>query len=244
VSAEPSRVAYVGDVHLDLGDPDVAPFTRMLHGLSATCDSLVLMGDLFNLWIGRPGMQLAHQHEVAETLRAIRGRGVAVHYIEGNRDYGIGAAFLGDLFDTAGDQGLELRVAARSLWAIHGDLANRADRRYRAWRRLSRGPVWRCFSLLPAGLQLRVAGKLETWMRSTNLAFKGAFPRERIGEYASEFVARGHDAVVLGHFHIEKHWQLPAGGSVYVLPEWKGSRRILVADASGIRFVDSDDFRG
>ena len=240
MTVERSRVAFIGDVHLDLGDAAVEPFTRTLHRLSETCDSVVLMGDLFNLWIGQPELQAAHQHKVADALRTIRGRGVAVHYIEGNRDYGIGRAFQGDLFDTAGDEGLEQRVAGRLLWAIHGDLANRADRRYRAWRWLSRsGPFWHCFNVLPATLRLRVAGKLETWMRSTNLAFKGAFPRAMIGDYASKFAARGYDAIVLGHFHVEKHWQLEGGTSVYVLPEWKGSRRHLVADGDGVRFVDS-----
>jgi UDP-2,3-diacylglucosamine hydrolase len=240
MTMERSRVAYIGDVHLDLGDPALEPFTRMLLDLSETCDALVLMGDLFNLWVGQPQMQLAHQHEVAKTLRTIRRRGVTVHYIEGNRDYRIASAFQGDLFDTAGDDGLELRVGARSVFAIHGDLVNRSDRRYRAWRRFSRsGPFWGCFNLLPASLRLRVAGKLETWMRSTNLAFKAAFPDAMVEEYASGFVSRGYDAIVLGHFHTEKHWDLAGGGSVYVLPEWKGSRRHLVADAEGVRFVDS-----
>ncbi len=244
MSVERSRVAFIGDVHLDLGDAAVEPFTRMLQRLSETCDSLVLMGDLFNLWIGHPQLQMAHQHEVAQALRAIRGRGVAVHYVEGNRDFRIGRAFQGDLFDTAGDGGLEQRVCGRSVWAIHGDLANRADRRYRAWRRFSRSSsFWGCFNLLPMGLRLRVAEKLEIWMRRTNLEHKRVFPRGMIDGYAAEFAARGHDAVVLGHFHVEKHWQLSGGASVYVLPEWKGSRRHLVADDAGIRFVDSDDGR-
>ena len=239
MTVERSRVVFVGDVHLDLDDPAVEPFVRMLHRLSGTCDTLVLMGDLFNLWIGHPQLQLAHQIEVAEALRAIRGRGVAVHYVEGNRDFRIGRAFQGDLFDSAGDGGLEQHVHGRSVWAIHGDLANRDDRRYRAWRRLSRSNAfWRCFNLLPARLRLHVAAKLETWMRSTNLAHKRVFPRAMIEDYATEFAAHGHDAIVLGHFHVEKQWQLSGGASVYVLPEWKGSRRVLVADADGIRFED------
>ena len=71
MSAERSRVAFIGDVHLDLGDAAVEPFTRMLHHLSETCDSLVLMGDLFNLWIGQPELQSAHQHEVAEAFHRL-----------------------------------------------------------------------------------------------------------------------------------------------------------------------------
>ena len=237
MSAERSRVAVIGDVHLDLGDPDVEPFCRMLQRLAETCDSLVLIGDLFNLWIGDPALQQAHQLEVVDTLRAIRGRGVAVHYVEGNRDFRIGQAFRGDAFDTVTDAGLEQSVAGRSLWAVHGDLANLADRRYRAWRRLCRsGSFWFCFNLLPVRLRLAVATRLEAWMRGTNLAQKAAFPHEMITDYASGFAAQGHDAIVLGHFHVEKHWELKEGAGVYVLPMWKRRRRHLVADSRGIRF--------
>ena len=241
MTEEKKRIAFIGDVHLDLDDLEVAPFGKLLLRLSESCDALVLMGDLFNLWIGQRGLQQTHQLEVAKVLREIRRRGVDVHYIEGNRDYRIGQAFGGDLFDTSSDAGLAARVASRSIWAIHGDLANLDDRRYRSWRRLSRStPFWACFNLLPTRLRMRFAAGVEARMRRTNLAFKRDFPQEMIGDYAEQFVARGHDAVVLGHFHIEKHWRLAGGAEVFVLPEWKASRRHLLADADGIRFVDSD----
>ncbi len=233
------RVAFIGDVHLDLDDADVGPFTRTLRRLSESCDALVLMGDLFNLWIGHPKLQQDHQRKVAETLRAIRGRGVAVHYIEGNRDFRVARIYAGDLFDRAGDDGMEFRVGGRSIWAIHGDLANRADRRYRTWRGLSRsGAFWFCFNLIPLGLRLAAANRLEGWMRTTNIQQKSAFPREMVDDYASDFAANGHDAIVLGHFHVEEYWTLDGGAGVYVLPLWKDGRRVLVADEDGLRFEE------
>ncbi len=231
------RVAFIGDVHLDLGDPDIAPFIGTLHRLSGDCDTLVLMGDLFNLWIGHPRLQQEHQRQVAEALRTIRQRGVALHYVEGNRDFRIARMCGGDLFDTAVDDGLALQVGDRSIWAIHGDLANRSDRRYRTWRRLSRsGALWSCFNLIPAGLRFASAHRLEAWMRTTNIQQKQAFPREMVDDYANVFAARGHDAIVLGHFHIEKQWTLEGGAGVYVLPLWKRARRVLIADEDGLRF--------
>jgi UDP-2,3-diacylglucosamine hydrolase len=240
VSREHERIAYIGDVHLEPGDPDLAAFNRMLERLAAECTALVLMGDLFTLWIGQPGLQGPHHTAVLETLRAIRKRGVETHYIEGNRDFGIGGLFRGDAFDTSDEHGLGLRVAGRSLWAIHGDLANTADWQYRSWRGISRfAGFWWCFNMLPAGRRLAVAERLERTMRGTNLAHKREFPTELISSYAESFVARGHRDVVLGHFHVEKHWVLDDGAAVWVLPEWKGSRRHLLADPDGVRFVDS-----
>ena len=76
-------------------------------------------------------------------------------------------------------------------------------------------------------------------MRGSNLAFKREFPEALVRGYAQAICADGFDAVILGHFHIEKELPLEGGRCVYVLPEWKGSRRHLEADGEGLRFVDS-----
>lgn len=240
MSREHRRVAYIGDVHIEPGDPDLGAFNRMLERVAEECSALVLMGDLFTLWIGQPELQGPHQEAVLDTLRAIRRRGVETHYIEGNRDFGIGRVYEGDAFDTSGEHGLGLRVPGRSLWAIHGDLANTADRQYRMWRGFSRfAGFWWCFNLLPARRRMAVAERLERTMRGTNIAHKSEFPTELISSYAAGFMELGHRDVVLGHFHVEKQWTLDGGAGVWVLPEWKGSRRHLLADVDGVRFVDS-----
>ena len=242
MSRERSRIAFIGDVHLDLGDPELPAFTAMLLTLSDSCDTVVLMGDLFNLWIGQDELQQPHQREVAATLRELRARGVQVHYVEGNRDYRVETVSGGELFDSVGYGGLSLRVAGHSLWAIHGDQANPTDRRNNVWRWISRSSLcWWCFNRLPPGSRLKLAKRLEARMRRMNLAFKDGFPHAQVEAYACAFARHGHDAIVLGHFHIEKQWTLENGSQVYVLPEWKGSRRHLEADAAGVRFVDSRD---
>ena len=61
--------------------------------------------------------------------------------------------------------------------------------------------------------------------------------------FAGPHLAAGHDAVVLGHFHVERDLDAgPAypGRRILVLPEWKGSRRHLRVSATGdVAFVDS-----
>lgn len=88
-----------------------------------------------------------------------------------------------------------------------------------------------------------MAEALESRMRASNPAFKGWFPEQAVRDYAASFLARGHDALVLGHFHVERDLKaLPPSppGRILVLPEWKGSRRHLRVTPEGdIRFVDS-----
>jgi hypothetical protein len=64
---------------------------------------------------------------------------------------------------------------------------------------------------------------------------KREFPEALLRAYAAEYLGPPGAAVVLGHFHVEK--ELHAGpdgtGRIFVLPEWKGTRRHLRVAASG-----------
>ena len=237
-------VVFIGDVHLQRDDPDVEVFTAFLRAVAPTVAHLVLAGDLFDLWLASRDLDLPHYRAVLDVLRGLRRGGTVVRYLEGNRDFGVAATFAGDAFDDATDGGIFESCGGHSIFAIHGDLANPADLRYRAWRAVARsGASWALFRALPAAARMRAAEGLERRMRGSNRTFKGAFPEGPVRAYSERFFARGHDSVVLGHFHVEK--DLTAGsptapGRILVLPEWKGSRRHLRFGRDGsIRFEPS-----
>jgi len=234
---------FVGDVHLDREDPHLDAFLEFLDHRCAAASRVVLLGDLFNLWIGQGGLEARHHEAVLERFERLRRGGVAVRYIEGNRDYRVGPAYRGTAFDDVTEGGLEESFGGKRIWAVHGDLANANDRQYRAWRRLSRSaPFWGAIRMLPRGRRIRLAESLETRMRRSNLAYKRRFPEEEIRAYAAPMLAE-HDAVVLGHFHVEKRLDArppSPPGTIFVLPEWRESRRHLrVAPTGEIGFEDS-----
>jgi UDP-2,3-diacylglucosamine hydrolase len=236
-----SDLVFVGDVHLDAGDPDLPAFLEFLAALGDTAGHVVLVGDLFNLWIGRPELEQPHHTAVLQVLRGLRQRGVRVDYLEGNRDYRIGPAYSGTVFDQVAERELVAQFGGRRVVAIHGDLANLRDRQYRAWRRLSRSaPVWALFNVLPRAMRQRYALNLERRMRGTNRAFKREVDDAMLRGYAASLVRGPEDLVVLGHFHVERDLPLSPKGSgrVLVVPEWKGTRRHLrLSPAGDVRFA-------
>ena len=241
---DPRDLVYVGDAHLEAEGEALDAFVAFLHHLGDTADRVVLMGDLFNLWIGMRDLERPHQRRVVGALADLRRRGVAVHYVEGNRDYRVRDAYVGHALDSSGDEGRVDRAGGRSLFAIHGDLTNEQDRQYRTWRRLSRSaPMWWGFRAFPPGRRLIWAERLEARLRRTNRDYKGSFPEAAVRHYAARWLARGHDAVVLGHFHVERDLIAEAPsppGRILVLPEWTSSRRHLRVTPDGtIAFVDS-----
>ena len=171
----------------------------------------------------------------------MRERGVRVSYVEGNRDFHIKPVYEGPVFDLVTSGSVVEEFGGRSVLAVHGDLANARDTQYRAWRRFSRSrPFWWIFSLVPRGRRFALAESLENRMRATNLQQKQSFPEDEVRAYAAPFLGAGHDAVVLGHFHLEEDLAaLPPSppGRICVLPFWKDDRRYLRLDRRGdLRF--------
>jgi UDP-2,3-diacylglucosamine pyrophosphatase LpxH len=231
-----SDLVFVGDVHLDRDDPDLPAFLSYLRGLTPGAGRVVLMGDLFNLWIGAPELEQDHHRAVIACLSAMRAGGTELHYLEGNRDYRIAREHLGRTFDHVGTSGLNEDWGGRTIWAAHGDLVNRKDLQYRSWRSISRSAAaWWLYSAIPRERRFAIAESVEKRMRATNVDMKREFPEALVREYAARHLPSPDSAVVLGHFHVEKELTAgPAGdGRVYVLPEWKGSRRHLRVTASG-----------
>ena len=237
-------LVFVGDVHLGEGEPAVGEFCRFVEAIAPSTSRLVLAGDLFEVWIGRPEMEGPHHRAVAAALAGLRRRGVSVAYLEGNRDYGIAPLHLGSTLDTCSDLGLVERHGGKSFFAVHGDLVNEDDRLYRAWRAISRSrAAWTLFHALPSRTRLRIVDALKDRLARTNLAYRKGFPEDAVRRFAAARFREGHDAVVLGHFHVEKELeaQPPSPpGRILVLPEWKGSRRHLRVGADGaIAFAES-----
>ena len=87
---------------------------------------------------------------------------------------------------------------------------------------------------------MRFVEGLEERLRRANLDFKQEFPETDVRAYAEGFLAHGYDAVILGHFHVEKDLAATppsSPGRILVLPEWKEGRRYLRVTSRGkIRF--------
>ena len=231
-----SDLVIVGDVHLDRQDEDLPAFIAYLRGLAPRAGRIVLMGDLFNLWIGAPELEQDHHRDVIACLASLKSGGTEIHYLEGNRDYRIARAHGGGAFDAVSDTGLREDWGPRRIWASHGDLVNRDDLQYRAWRRLSRStPLWWVFSAIPRARRFAIAESIERRMRATNVDMKREFPDALVRSYAERHLDAPGGAVVLGHFHVERELRAGPGGTgrIYVLPEWKGSRRHLRVTADG-----------
>src|SRR3954447_11105433 len=72
-----SSIAIVADAHLSGPGGPAGPLIEQLQALPGQgCRRLVLMGDLFQAWVGFRGFETADVRAVVAALRALRARGV------------------------------------------------------------------------------------------------------------------------------------------------------------------------
>ena len=156
----------------------------------------LFLGDVFDVWVGLPGMETEPQEMFLAWVdrRRVAGRWVGLWM--GNREYFLDRH--AGRFDLMGE-GLGGRLEGEALTWEHGDLINTEDRQYRLWNFVSRsGLLWLVFRLLPGGTARKVSAWLERKLRTTNATYKLAFPRE-----AFRAAAQSHPGTTFltGHFH-------------------------------------------
>lgn len=219
-------VAVLADAHLGGPGGPAGPLIEQLRALPGQgCTRLILLGDLFQAWIGSPKFETPEIAAVVAELRALRRLGLRVDYIEGNRDFFLAGSVYADAFDSIGRE-VAFEAGGVRWLAVHGDGLNDRDRQYLFWRWLSKSALSRFLVLsTPARFARRFVARTEDRLSRTNFKHKRAIPEAAIRGYAERRLAEGHDALLLGHFHEERRWDV-AGGRVWLLEAWFSGRRV------------------
>jgi UDP-2,3-diacylglucosamine hydrolase len=219
-------LAIIADAHLGGPGGEAAPLVEQLRVLPARgCRRLLLLGDLFQAWVGFPQFEPAGLAELLAAVSALRAGGIRVDYVEGNRDFFLAGSPYATFFDFVGEE-IAFTAAGRRYLAVHGDGLDDDDWQYRRWRRATKSlPVRLLMRTLPARLARRLVDSTERKLAQTNFKHRVAIPTTAIERFATRRLAEGHDGLLLGHFHDERRWSV-AGGEVWLLPAWFHTRRV------------------
>lgn len=234
--ATPVRV--VGDVHLTPEEPDVARrFLAYLDGVAPGGGTLVLLGDLFDWWVGRrQADRQPFARRILERLRAVAEAGVRMAFVEGNRDYAFDGA---DGFDLeVWPDVVRTRFGERTVVLSHGDLLCSADHGYlrmRAWLRCA--PARGLLRALPYAASAYMAQGLRDLSDRSTRRRRTARLGIDYGLAKAWLDGYGADALVLGHVHTGVHHELDGAGGkrdVYVLKDWSRTGSEVAFDGARI----------
>jgi UDP-2,3-diacylglucosamine pyrophosphatase LpxH len=214
-----------GDVHLDGGSGDgAAAFVPFLDALLARPPArLVILGDLFDYWIGSAALVRRHDGVLAR-LRRMADAGWRLDLVCGNRELAAGRRLEVASACRLHWPALELRLGARVLRVVHGDRLCH-DPGYHFYAAWLRSFWWRAWS---ACFPMAVHEAVARWLRAGSQERqqrRRQEPRRRpavfIDRRRVQAAGRGVDTVVAGHIH--QSWHRRVGGvDLILVGDWPG----------------------
>lgn len=198
------RSIFIADAHLQTqDDPCYREMLRFLQGLSGNTDTLYILGDFFEFWIGYPTNPFTHYLPVLEGLRELHAGGTRIVYLEGNHDFHMGTFFTDTLQAAVYTDSATLPIQGKQVHMCHGDQLNPDDIPYRLLRTLFHSRVTKWLThIVPPWVASAIAERMGRKGRE-NLHTKGNNDgcRQLLRNYASRQFAAGSDLVISGHFH-------------------------------------------
>ena len=210
---------FVSDLHLSDDTPDIeAAFIRLLKQ-EPSLDSLVMLGDVFEAWVGDDDdAPLADRIRLA--LRALADSGAEILFNRGNRDFMLGEQFASDIGGTLLPDQTVLDVAGQPTLVLHGDTLCTDDVGYQQFRQLVHSPEWQA-EMMAKSLDER--RELARQLRSMSIDAASNKPEDIMDVNQSAVSAAMRDAdvavMVHGHTHRPDRHQCDTGERI-VLGDW------------------------
>ncbi|HIJ88062.1 MAG TPA: UDP-2,3-diacylglucosamine diphosphatase [Desulfuromonadales bacterium] len=220
------RAIFIADAHL--ASPEALNFRlllRFLGELEGKLDTLYIVGDLFDFWLGFPSNPFTQYNAILDALERLVQRGCRLIYYEGNHDFHLGDVFLFRLHAEIHPGPSVETVQGKRLYICHGDQINREDYGYRALRFLLRT------ALVAAAVRHFPPAWAETIRRILQKRSQAGYAtktarwdyRQILLDFAGTVQKNGYDGLVAGHFHVALYESTPDPAfTVLSLGDWMG----------------------
>jgi len=232
---------FISDLHLEADRPEIADqFLRFAETEALNADSLYILGDLFESWVGDDDPN-EHYQWIRQALRKLTRKGIPVFFMHGNRDFMIGEKFAVETgVDILPDPHVANLYGALVLLS-HGDAYCTDDHEYQAVRRMTRDPAWQAM-MLAKPLEERLA--FATRARAASMA-RGVTVSEEImdvnaGAIESALRIAGVSMMLHGHTHRPAVHELTVDGRPakrIVLGDWYEQGSVVRWDEDGPKLV-------
>lgn len=213
-------VYFISDLHLCAERPAVTEaFLHFLENEAAAAETLYILGDLFEVWLGDDDPGETAQ-TVQNALKTLTGQGTRVYVIPGNRDF-----LLGKRFEQATGSKLldDIHVVEHfgyQALIMHGDTLCIDDLKYQSYRRRIRNPIVRwLLAHLPLALRQKIAAEARARSVRENSNKPSEIMDVNTTEVARIMSRNDVRTLIHGHTHRPKRHRLSIGERL-VLGDW------------------------
>jgi len=193
---------FIADLHLAQNRPDItACFLSFLENDAPKAQTLYILGDLFEYWIGDDDKN-PFVIEVANALKAVSLLGTRIYFIHGNRDFLLGKRYA----KACGMQLLPetdlIDLYGKPVLIMHGDTLCTRDVAYQAFRKKSRSWWWQVIvKNLPLFIRKNIAENYRKKSASATALKSQAIMDVTETEVISELELHRSQLLIHGHTH-------------------------------------------
>lgn len=222
---------FISDLHLDMATPDmVAGFVRFTENLK-DAESLYILGDFFEAWIG-DDVETPVSQAVAAALSQLAQSGCRIHIMHGNRDFLIGDAFCQQCNASLLPEGSLIELGGQTALLLHGDSLCTDDVAYQQVRTMLRNPAWQK-DILSKSVEERLAFAKQARMESQNSNAMKSDAIMDVNQSAVENAMQKANVglMIHGHTHRPFDHQWEKGDASYrrmVLGDWSNQHGWMI----------------
>jgi UDP-2,3-diacylglucosamine hydrolase len=131
-------IIFISDLHLDETHPKTtAIFLKYLNQISQPTNTLYILGDFFEVWIGDDDLTPFHL-QIINALQAANQKGLSIYILHGNRDFLLGKKFLRATGCKLLPDEYVVNLFGVPTLLMHGDTLCTQDIKYLKFRKKSR----------------------------------------------------------------------------------------------------------
>ncbi len=195
-------ILFIADLHLEDERPDLnRAFCYFCEKYAATAESLYILGDFFNAWVGDDNNSQTADI-VSHALKQLSYKGVSVYIQHGNRDFLIGEKFAARCNATLLPEEYLINPYGKPLLLMHGDQLCTDDSEYQSFRAMVRSTEWQtAFLAKPLQERLNIAAELRKTSREAS-RMKSSEIMDVNPSSVNQIMAKHHvDLLIHGHTH-------------------------------------------
>jgi len=238
----PADALFISDLHLTPERPlPVQLFHRFITEVARNAQALYILGDFFEAWVGDDHLTDHFNQDLAEALRTLSTRGVAVFFLPGNRDFLVGADFAKAAGLTLLADPTRIDLFKVPTLLAHGDQFCTDDIAYQTFRAQVRDPTWQQhFLAQPLSQRLAFAAALRDRSEQAKADKKPEIMDVNdmaIRAVLDTFLVK---RIIHGHTHRPARHATTVNGQIverWVLPDWYETGGYLACDARGCRLL-------